>query len=131
MFGIGIPEMLMILGVALIVVGPKKLPELARTMGSALGELKRTTRDLTENIKNETGLNEVEENLKTVGSDMRKSLGLDIHRSPNGKRMAMRKQSTTINPETERQLPPSDNDENSACTESRKLAAVPVPGSSR
>jgi TatA/E family protein of Tat protein translocase len=46
MFGIGMPELLLILGVALIVLGPKKLPELARALGKGLAEFRRATDEL-------------------------------------------------------------------------------------
>ena len=50
MFGIGIPEILIILVVALLVLGPQKLPELAKALGRAMGEFKRATRDLRETM---------------------------------------------------------------------------------
>ena len=45
MFGIGVPELLLILAIALIVIGPKKLPDLAKSMGRALNEFKKATRE--------------------------------------------------------------------------------------
>ncbi|RUM38613.1 MAG: twin-arginine translocase subunit TatB, partial [Desulfobulbus sp.] len=42
MFGIGLPEMIVIMAVALIVVGPDKLPELARSLAKGLNEFKKT-----------------------------------------------------------------------------------------
>ncbi len=54
MFGIGMPEMILILAVALIVVGPRKLPELAKSMGKAVGEFKKATTSLKESIDAET-----------------------------------------------------------------------------
>lgn len=48
MFGIGMPELLLILGLALIVLGPKKLPELAKALGKGLAEFRRATDDLKE-----------------------------------------------------------------------------------
>jgi Tat protein translocase TatB subunit len=45
MFGIGMQELLIILVIALIVVGPKKLPELAKSLGRGFAELKRTADD--------------------------------------------------------------------------------------
>jgi TatA/E family protein of Tat protein translocase len=44
------PDLLVILVIALIVFGPKKLPELAKTLGKAMGELKKTTEDIKESI---------------------------------------------------------------------------------
>jgi len=48
MFNIGMPELLMILAIALIVLGPSKLPELARGLGKGMAEFKRATRELQE-----------------------------------------------------------------------------------
>ena len=50
MFGIGMPEMILILAVALIVIGPKKLPDLAKSLGRALGEFKKATSELKDSI---------------------------------------------------------------------------------
>ncbi len=46
MFGIGMTEMVVILVIALVVLGPKRLPELARTLGRTLAEFRRTATDL-------------------------------------------------------------------------------------
>ena len=45
MFGIGMQELLIILVIALIVVGPRKLPELAKSLGRGLAEFKKTADD--------------------------------------------------------------------------------------
>jgi len=50
MFGIGITEIIIILIVALLVVGPKKLPELARTLGRGMAEFRKTADDFKESI---------------------------------------------------------------------------------
>ena len=46
MFGIGFQELVIIFIVALLVVGPKKLPDLARALGRALAEFRRATEEL-------------------------------------------------------------------------------------
>jgi len=52
MFGIGTPELLVILVVALVVLGPKRLPEVARALGKGLAELRRATSGLTDELNN-------------------------------------------------------------------------------
>jgi len=51
MFGIGMPELLLILGLALIVLGPKKLPELAKALGKGLSEFRRATDELKDEFR--------------------------------------------------------------------------------
>jgi len=52
MFGIGTPELLVIMVVALIVLGPERLPEVARMLGRAMAELRRATSGLTDELNN-------------------------------------------------------------------------------
>ena len=52
MFGIGLPELLVIMIVALIVLGPKRLPEVAQALGKALAELRKATSGVTEELHN-------------------------------------------------------------------------------
>lgn len=53
MFGIGLPELILIMVLALIVVGPEKLPELAKTLARQLMELKKTANTLKESLQEE------------------------------------------------------------------------------
>ena len=60
MFGsLGLPEILFIAVVALLVFGPRRLPEIGRTMGRFLGEFRRATTDLKQTIDAEVTLEEV------------------------------------------------------------------------
>ena len=53
MFGIGMPELLVILGLALLLIGPKKLPQLAKSLGKTMGELRKASDDLKDTTSEE------------------------------------------------------------------------------
>ncbi len=53
MFGIGFPELLLIMAIALIVLGPKRLPDIARALGRGLAEFKRATEELKQTFAEE------------------------------------------------------------------------------
>ncbi len=53
MFGIGLPEFILIMALALIVVGPDKLPDLARSVAKGILELKKTANTLKESLSEE------------------------------------------------------------------------------
>jgi sec-independent protein translocase protein TatA len=51
---IGIPGLILILVLALIIFGPKKLPEIGRAFGQTLKEFKKSTRELTDDVMKDT-----------------------------------------------------------------------------
>ena len=59
MFGsIGMPELIIILTIALIIFGPRKLPELGRSLGKSLGEFKRASNELRNTLDEEIRIEE-------------------------------------------------------------------------
>ncbi|MDG2989765.1 TatA/E family twin arginine-targeting protein translocase [Candidatus Synechococcus calcipolaris G9] len=53
-FGIGLPEMVVILVVALLIFGPKKLPEIGRSLGKALRGFQDASREFQDEVKRQT-----------------------------------------------------------------------------
>jgi len=76
MFGIGMPEMLMILAIALIVIGPKKLPDLAKSLGRAMREFKRATSDFKETLAVDNDLTDVKKAFDDINTDIKDAVDI-------------------------------------------------------
>ncbi len=74
MFGIGMPEMILIFALALIVLGPKKLPELAKSLGRAMGEFKKAASDIKDSMDMDDSLDDVKGALKDVNDSVQNVL---------------------------------------------------------
>lgn len=68
MFGIGLQELLLIFIIALIVVGPNKLPDLARTLGKGLAEFKRATNDIKQTFDQDETVKEIKQEFQSAQS---------------------------------------------------------------
>jgi len=78
MFGIGMPEMLLILAIALIVIGPKKLPDLARSLGRAMREFKKATNEFKETMHIDSELAEVKKAFNGINDDVKGAVDLKL-----------------------------------------------------
>ncbi|MBW1996759.1 MAG: twin-arginine translocase subunit TatB [Deltaproteobacteria bacterium] len=59
MFGIGLPELILIMVIALVVIGPNKLPDLARAIGKGMAEFRKATEEIKESLELDEDIQEV------------------------------------------------------------------------
>jgi len=75
MFGIGLPEMILIMALALIVVGPDKLPDLARSLAKGIMELKKTAEGLKDSFAEEGNpLDDIVPDLEEAAKSLKNNL---------------------------------------------------------
>lgn len=80
MFGIGLPEMLLIMALALIVVGPDKLPDLARSLARGLMDLKKAAAELKDSLDKEGNpLADIRPELEAAAKDLQNSILKDAN----------------------------------------------------
>ena len=71
MFGIGLPELIIIMVIALIVIGPSKLPDLAKALGKGMAEFRKATQEIKDSL-------DIDEDIQEVKKDLVDSIsGLD------------------------------------------------------
>lgn len=81
MFGsIGLPELVIIFIIALLVFGPKKLPEVGKTVGKAIRDFKKSTEDIKEKFEDEIRADE----FQSLKDDLKK----DIKEDEEGKKIS-------------------------------------------
>ena len=71
---IGMPEMLVILVIALVVFGPRKLPELGRSLGKSLNEFKRASNELRSTLEDEIRVEEQREQKTNVEAEQKSAV---------------------------------------------------------
>lgn len=73
MFGISMPEILIVMVIALIVIGPSKLPDLAKAIGRGLAEFRKATQDIKESLDLDHELREVKKDISDSISGLDKA----------------------------------------------------------
>jgi TatA/E family protein of Tat protein translocase len=83
MFGIGMPEMILILAIALIVIGPKKLPDLAKSLGRAMREFKKATNEFKDTLQIDGEMEEVKKAFSDIKDDVTSAVDIIPAESDN------------------------------------------------
>ena len=76
MFGIGLPELLIIMVIALIIIGPSKLPDLAKALGKGMAEFRKATQEIKDSLDLDEDIQEVKKDLVDSVSGLDEAIDL-------------------------------------------------------
>jgi TatA/E family protein of Tat protein translocase len=129
MFGsLGVPELLLIFAVILIVFGPRRIPEIGRMLGKAMGEFRKATDDLKNTIEREVRLEELKQITPTL-KEFTTPFESISRTAPAGESSSLRVDESTRSPEgaapvqPELSSPPTPLDDSTT----RRLEDSPLP----
>jgi len=74
MFGIGLPELIIIMVIALVVIGPNKLPDIARALGKGMAEFRKATQEIKESLDLDEEIRDIKNELVDSISKLDKPL---------------------------------------------------------
>lgn len=86
MFGISMPELILILAIALIIIGPKKLPDIAKSLGRAIGEFKKAASDLKKSIEIDDEINDVKQTFDDVKKNLKANVDTQSVKADTGQK---------------------------------------------
>ena len=88
MFGIGLPELIIIMVIALIVIGPSKLPDLAKALGKGMAEFRKATQEIKNSLDMDEDIQEVKQDLVDSISGLEEPIDLPESDEPDGTKYA-------------------------------------------
>jgi sec-independent protein translocase protein TatB len=111
MFDIGFSELLVIAVVALIVIGPERLPKVARTLGAMLGRMQRYVNDVKADIQREMDLDELKKlhaSVEDSARDIQTSVSQELSAAENELKGAQQAVSDAVGAADPAPIPPPD-----------------------
>ncbi|MDB5923985.1 MAG: twin arginine-targeting protein translocase TatB [Betaproteobacteria bacterium] len=127
MFDIGFSELMVIAVVALIVIGPERLPKVARTLGHLFGRMQRYVNDVKADISREMELDELRK-LQTSMQDAARSFERSVTQEVNATEAELQKIAQEANTMAAENLAPTPPPASAGISPPAETGVAPAPG---